>query len=155
MVLQPGCLGSCSSPLQVTPCPIPEYFRVRAPLHNQSRHNPVFPCSNTSAQQEAEELCSLSWAVCPSYLYGLCFQRPVFRAPTCTSERLVNGAQVDAGGWRLAAGDRKQPDDCHLGVKLLGPGLCQLKGRGVPAGTFEEQAVDVAALGRRVSELAC
>lgn len=44
----------------------------------------------------------------------------VFRAPTCTSESLIDGAQVRAGGWRFAVGDRQQPDDGHLCVKLLG-----------------------------------
>lgn len=77
----------------------------------------------------------------------------VFRAPTRTSECLVDGAQVYASSWRLAIGDRKQPDDSHLAVQLLGTGLCQLKRRGVPAGALKKQAIDVAAFRGRAREL--
>ena len=68
-----------------------------------------------------------------------------FKAPTCTSERLIDRAEVYASSWRLAIGDRKQPDDSHLTVQLLGAGLRQLKRRRVPAGTLKKQAMDVAA----------
>lgn len=81
---------------------------------------------------------------CPSLLLP-CFCKSAFRAPTCASESLIDGAQVGAGFWRLAVGDRQQPDDGHVRVQLLGAGLCQLTRGRVPAGALQEQAVDVAA----------
>lgn len=75
------------------------------------------------------------------------------QAPMCMSECLVDGAQVGAGGWRCAVQDRQQSDDSHLCVQLLGVQLHQVERKGVPAGTLQKQAMDVAAFTGRAAGL--